>query len=92
MQAVVKYQRGDGYIELRDVPEPEPAEGQVKIAVQTAGICGSDLHIWRGDIGIPIQPPVTLGHEFAGIISALGPGVAGLAVWQRVTAENSHTV
>jgi len=92
MQAIVKYQMGDGYVELRDVPEPEPGVGQVKIAVQAAGICGSDLHIWRGDIGIPVEPPVTLGHEFAGIITALGPGVTGLTVGQRVTAENSHSV
>jgi L-iditol 2-dehydrogenase len=92
MQAIVKYGMGDGYIELRDVPEPEPGMGQVKIAVQAAGICGSDLHIWRGDIGIPVEPPVTLGHEFAGIIAALGPGVTGLTVGQRVTAENSYSV
>jgi len=92
MQAIVKYQIGDGYIGLRDVPEPEPGEGEVKIAVQAAGICGSDLHIWHGDIEIPVKPPVTLGHEFSGIISALGPGVAGLEVGLRVTAENSHSV
>ena len=92
VQAIVKYRVGDGYIELREVPEPEPGPGQVKIAVQAAGICGSDLHIWHGDIGIPMELPVVLGHEFAGIIDALGPGVSGLSVGQRVTAENSHTV
>lgn len=92
MQAIVKYQKGDGYVELRDVPEPEPGPGQVKIAVQAAGICGSDLHIWHGDIGILVEPPVILGHEFAGIITALGRGVTGLAAGQRVTAENSRSV
>jgi L-iditol 2-dehydrogenase len=92
MQAIVKYRSGDGYIELRDVPEPDPGPGQVKIAVQAAGICGSDLHIWHGDIGIPTKLPVTLGHEFAGVIAGLGSGVTRLAVGQRVTAENSHTV
>ncbi len=92
MKAIVKYQTGDGYIGLRDVPEPEPGEGEVKIAVQAAGICGSDLHIWHDDIEIPVKPPVTLGHEFSGIISALGRGVTELEVGQRVTAENSHSV
>ena len=92
MKAIVKYQEGDGYIGLRDVPEPEPGEGDVKISVQAAGICGSDLHIWHGDIEIPVKPPVTLGHEFSGVITALGPGVTGLAIGQRVTAENSHSV
>lgn len=92
MKAIMKYQVGDGYIELRDVPEPEPGEGEVKISVQAAGICGSDLHIWHGDIEIPVKPPVTLGHEFAGVITALGPDVTDFEVGQRVTAENSHYV
>ncbi|HBY96280.1 MAG: zinc-binding dehydrogenase [Ardenticatenaceae bacterium] len=92
MQAIVKYEMGDGHLELREVPEPEAGSGQVKIQVQAAGICGSDLHIWHGDIGIPIKPPVVLGHEFAGVISQVGPGVMDLHVGQRVTAENSHTV
>jgi len=92
MQAIVKYQVGDGFIGLREVPEPEPGKGEVKIAVQAAGICGSDLHIWHGDIDIPVKPPVVLGHEFSGVVSELGPGVTGLEVGQRVTAENSHSV
>lgn len=92
MQAIVKYQVGDGYIGLREVPEPEPGPGEVKIAVQAAGICGSDLHIWHGDIEIPVKPPVVLGHEFSGVIAGLGLGVTGLEVGQRVTAENSHSV
>lgn len=92
MRAIVKYQSGDGFIELRDVPEPQPGPGQVKIAVQAAGICGSDLHIWHGDIGIPLKLPVVLGHEFSGVVEDVGAGVQGLRVGQRVTAENSHTV
>lgn len=92
MQAIVKYQMGEGFLELRDVREPEAGAGQVKIQVRAAGICGSDLHIWKGDIGIPLNPPVILGHEFAGVITELGEGVTGLSVGQRVTAENSHTV
>lgn len=93
MQAIVKYQIGDGFIGLRDVPEPDPGPGEVKIAVQAAGICGSDLHIWHGDIEIPVKPPVVLGHEFSGIVNKLGAGVTGgLEVGQRVTAENSHSV
>jgi len=97
MQALVKYEMGDGYLELRDVPEPEAGEGQVKIEVHAAGICGSDLHIWHGDIGIPLRLPVVLGHEFSGVITAVGhgvqgPEVQGLEIGHRVTAENSHTV
>lgn len=92
MQAIVKYQPGDGYLALREVPEPQVGPGQVKIAVQAAGICGSDLHIWHGDIGILVEPPVVLGHEFAGVVTEVGPGVNRVVAGQRVTAENSHTV
>jgi L-iditol 2-dehydrogenase len=92
MQAIVKYQEGDGYLALREVAEPNAGTGQVKISVQAAGICGSDLHIWHGDIAIPVAPPVILGHEFAGIVTEVGEGVSGIEVGHRVTAENSHTV
>ncbi len=91
MQALVKAAAGPGAMELRDVPEPEPGPGDVKIRVQAASICGSDLHIRRGDIGIPMRFPVIPGHEFAGVIAALGPGVAGLALGERVTAENTRS-
>lgn len=92
MRALVKYKMGDGYLELRDIPEPAARSGEVKIQVRAAGICGSDLHIWHGDIGIPLRLPVVLGHEFSGVITAIGPEVQGLEIGQRVTAENSHTV
>jgi L-iditol 2-dehydrogenase len=92
MQAIVKYQEGDGFVGLRDVEEPRPGAGEVKISVQAAGICGTDLHIWHGDVEIPVKPPVTLGHEFSGVVTEVGPGVTGIEVGQRVTAENSHSV
>ncbi len=92
MKAIVKYQDGDGFVGLRDVPEPTPGPGQVKIRVEAAGICGTDLHIWHGDVMIPVRPPVVLGHEFSGVIVELGPGVRRWQVGQRVTAENSRQV
>src|SRR5262252_3963359 len=59
---------------LDDVPEPKPGPGQVVVKVQGAGFCHSDLHIIDGEI--PILPlPVTLGHENAGVVSAVGGGV-----------------
>ena len=45
MKALVKYQSGDGYVELRDVPEPKLSEDEVLIKVKVCGICGSDIHI-----------------------------------------------
>lgn len=84
MKAVVKTQPGAGHVELRDVPEPQPGPGQVRIEVAAAGICGTDIHILRDEF--PSRPPVTLGHEFSGRIDRLGPGVAGLAPGTPVVA------
>ena len=56
-----------------EVPTPEPGPGQARIAVTAAGLCGTDLHILHGDYSS--RPPVTLGHEVAGIVDAVGDGV-----------------
>ena len=57
-----------------------PAAGQVAIAIQRGGICGSDLHYYRhGGFGtIVLREPMVLGHEVAGEVTALGDGVSGL--------------
>ena len=91
MKALVKFAAGNGNMELRNVPEPKPGPGEVKIAVKAASICGSDLHIRRGDIGIPMRLPVTLGHEFAGVVAECGTGVEGVQLGDRVTAENTRS-
>jgi L-iditol 2-dehydrogenase len=91
MKALVKFAPGKGNMELRDVPEPKPGPGEVKIAVKAASICGSDLHIRHGDIGIPMRLPVTMGHEFAGVVAECGAGVEGVQAGDRVTAENTRT-
>ena len=92
MKAVVKVALGEGRIELKEVPEPSVGPGEVKIRVEAAGICGSDLHILHGDIQIPMRPPFVIGHEFAGVIAEVGPQVSRWGVGTRVTAENSRTV
>jgi L-iditol 2-dehydrogenase len=75
----------DGPLELRNVPEPVAGTGQVVLAVACAGICGTDLHIMRGEF--PSWPPVILGHEFTGRVSATGPGVDDAWLGQRVVCE-----
>jgi L-iditol 2-dehydrogenase len=92
MKAIVKYQEGKGFVELRDVPEPTPGPNEVRIKVEYAGICASDLHILNYDIAITIKPPVVMGHEFSGIIDRLGPGVAGWRAGDRVVAEANYEV
>jgi len=92
MKAVVKYAEGKENIELRDVPEPAVGDNEVKIKVEAAGICGSDLHIYTWDIGIPTRVPFIIGHEFSGIITEVGKNVKRFKGGERVTAENSRSV
>lgn len=89
MKAIVKYASGKGNVELCDVQEPTPGPGQVKVEVKAAGVCGSDLHIFHDEIAIAIEPPVVIGHEFAGIIAGLGEGVKGWHVGDRATCETT---
>ncbi len=91
MEAIVKYASGPGHVELRDVPEPAPGPGQVKVEVKAAGVCGSDLHIYHDEIAIAIEPPVVMGHEFAGVIVEVGDGVMDWRAGDRVTCETTAT-
>ena len=91
MKALVKYAAGSGNMEIRDVPEPVPGPGQVKIAVEKTGICGSDLHIFHSDIAIPLRPPVITGHEFAGTVVETGRVVRHVAAGDYVSAESHVT-
>src|SRR2546429_3813039 len=69
-----------------DVPIPEPAPGQVRIKVEAAGVCLSDVHLIDGTIklGTPKGGTLTLGHEVAGTVDVLGPEVNGWKRGQRV--------
>lgn len=87
MKALVKYRKGPGNMEIRDIPEPVPGPGQVKVRVAEAGICGSDLHIYDDDIAIAVCPPVVPGHEFSGIVTETGEGVTEFKPGDRVVSE-----
>ena len=88
MKALVKYAKGPGNLEIREVEEPKVSGDLVKIRVVYAGICGSDLHTWAGEYASN-KPPVTLGHEFSGIVEEVGPDVKELKVGDRVTSETT---
>ena len=75
-----------GVIEFREVPIPEPKAGEVLVKIARIGICGSDIHVYHGKHPFTSYP-VTQGHEVSGEIAALGEGVTGLRVGQRVTIE-----
>ena len=71
---------------LRDLPEPQPAAGEVLIQIKAAGLCHTDVGIlhepeWSERIG-PF--PLTLGHELAGVITEVGSGVEGYSPGDRV--------
>ncbi len=73
-----------GQIEIYDVPVPEPGEGEVLVRVRAVGICGSDIHFFAGHVQKETEFPLVLGHEFAGEVTALGPGVEGVELHARV--------
>lgn len=66
-----------------DLPMPEPGEGQVRLRVLACAVCRTDLHILDGDLKEP-KLPLVLGHEIVGRVDALGAGVAGLSLGQRL--------
>ncbi|KAI8049139.1 chaperonin 10-like protein [Gilbertella persicaria] len=76
-------------LQLVEIPIPEPPANHVQVQVKCTGICGSDIHLWKhGEIGIfPVTQPQLLGHESAGIVTALGEGVTSLQVGDRVAIE-----
>ncbi|MFV0309373.1 MAG: NAD(P)-dependent alcohol dehydrogenase [Desertimonas sp.] len=71
--------------ELVEIDEPEPGPGQVLVRVTAAGVCHSDDHVmsWPAD-AFPFPLPLTLGHEGAGTVEALGDGASGVEVGDSV--------
>jgi threonine dehydrogenase-like Zn-dependent dehydrogenase len=78
---------GEGRLVVRDHPEPEPGPGEVLIAVEACGICGSDVQIINVPPGHPSTPPVVIGHEFVGTVRGLGSGVTTVAIGDRVVCD-----
>lgn len=68
---------------LRELPEPQPGPGELRVRVSACGVCRADLHVVDGELPA-VTPPVIPGHEIVGRVDALGPGVEGFALGQRV--------
>lgn len=75
MKAVVKTDRGPGNVAWTDMPEPDPTPNQVRLEIESCGICGTDLHV-RNDT-FRNFPPVILGHEFVARVVEEGAAVKG---------------
>ncbi|HZK51250.1 MAG TPA: alcohol dehydrogenase AdhP [Actinomycetota bacterium] len=71
-------------LEIEDVPQPTPGEGEVVVRIETAGLCHTDIHAAHGDWPVKPKLPLIPGHEGVGIIESLGSGVEYLREGQRV--------
>lgn len=90
MKAVVKTEKGFDHMEYMEVEEPTVERDLVKIKVAYSGICGTDIHAYKGEYA-STKPPVILGHEFSGIVVEVGPDVQNVKVGDRVTSETTYT-
>lgn len=92
MRAVTVHGAGDLRVDER--PDPVPEEGQVVVAVEWGGICGSDISYWRhGRSGTAVlREPLVLGHEIAGRVARVGPGVSGVSEGRAVAVHPAELV
>lgn len=103
MKAAVWYGQYD--MRVKDVPEPNPGKGEVKIKIHWCGICGTDLHEYvAGPIFLPVEPhpltgqkvPLIMGHEFSGEVAEVGKSVEGIRVgdivvpWPGLTCDKCY--
>ncbi len=90
--AVVNFAPTRHAVELRPAQRPPIGPHDVLLEVGAVGVCGSDLHQWTADHSWPVNYPVVLGHEFAGVIRELGADVAGWQVGQRAVSETAAVI
>ncbi|MBR0973565.1 MULTISPECIES: alcohol dehydrogenase AdhP [Bradyrhizobium] len=89
MKAAIVRQFGKP-LAIEDVPVPQPGPGEVLVKVKACGVCHTDLHAASGDWPVKPVPPFIPGHEVAGIVAALGPGVKNLKVGDAVGVAWLH--
>jgi L-iditol 2-dehydrogenase len=77
---------GPWQMPIRDIEPPQAGLGEVVVAVQAVGVCGSDVHGYTGSTGRRI-PPMVMGHEFSGTVSAVGEGVTRHKAGDRVVVQ-----
>jgi 2-desacetyl-2-hydroxyethyl bacteriochlorophyllide A dehydrogenase len=74
-----------GQLFARRIDKPEPGPDDLLVRIEACGICGTDRHLLHGEF--PCRPPVTLGHEFCGIVESVGEGVSGFGPGMRITGD-----
>jgi (R,R)-butanediol dehydrogenase / meso-butanediol dehydrogenase / diacetyl reductase len=81
------YYVGKGAFEVREGEIVRPAPGQVRVEVAYCGVCGSDLHVFRGHLDNRVRAPQVIGHEASGTVAEVGDGVEGFAAGDRVVVR-----
>jgi len=76
-----------GGIAVENVPEPTPGPGEVLLAPQYTGICGTDAHVFRGEFAGRVTLPLIPGHEFSALVEEVGEGVDDVSCGDRVTVD-----
>jgi L-iditol 2-dehydrogenase len=89
MKAVVYYEIAEKAVEVRDVPIPDIGPEDCLVRVAYCGICGSELHMYHGQLNVLARAPVVLGHEWSGEIVRVGERVKGFSVGDRVVSETA---
>lgn len=82
MKALRKLHPGPGGVALCEVPVPVPAADEIRVRVSYVGICGTDMHIIGDEY--PAELPVTMGHEYSGVVDAAGAEVTAFQPGDRV--------
>jgi alcohol dehydrogenase/L-iditol 2-dehydrogenase len=90
--AVVNFAPEKGSVEIRQIAIPDIGDDDVLLEVVNVGVCGSDLHQWTADHSWPVNYPVVLGHEFGGLIAALGKNVSVWKEGDRVVSETAAII
>ena len=92
MKCLVKNESAVG-LTLKDTEKPSPNDNEILIKVKKAAICGTDLHIWNWDSWAQekIKPPMTVGHEFMGVIEEVGKKIKNFKIGDRVSVESHIT-
>ena len=86
MKAGVFFKAND--LRVIEIEKPTPKKDEVLIKVMACGVCGTDVHIYEGDKGAAeVTPPTILGHEFSGVVVALGDEVTAYKVGDRVCVD-----
>ncbi|MCA9194035.1 MAG: zinc-binding dehydrogenase [Planctomycetales bacterium] len=90
--AVVNFAPIPHSVELREIEIPAIGPDDVLLEVGAVGVCGSDLHQWTAEHSWPVNYPVTLGHEFAGVIQQTGANVTNFQEGDRVCSETAAVI